>query len=301
MSTSKYDNNDQGDTHHTPRSRQLTEKGHEYQVELKQRNLDNSIRKCNKTAKTLEVLLLEPTSAEQLTCMQRTLLAEMEEIEACVQALKVLDVHESEALTNAVQIRERCDFLLYQTRDKIQELETEKKTSESVRSSKHPSRRSETSLKVQAAAEAAELQSKIENFDKLQSLRNQLERAEMQGRLSAAKARLEAIEACSNHSGLSSQGDVNSIPPQLQVQVSSKEKVRQFIDSLDDGSHNVSSQDIPSAAAEDSMSTPFDTLRLQQPAQSTTQHSVLIDLADRMLNSHIKVPEPPVFTGDPLM
>ena len=63
----------------------------------------------------------------------------------------------------------------------------------------------------------------------------------------------------------------------------------------------MSSQDIPSAAAEDSMSTPFDTSRLQQPAQSTTEHSVLIDLADRMLNSHIKVPELPVFTGDLLM
>ena len=175
------------------RPRVPTERGLEYQREIRQRNLRSAIAKWKRKAGDLSDLLADCEDINVLANQRRDLLSLLDEVESAAESLSQVSIVEEQIET----IQNRTEQLRMEINSKIRELKDEIRSTSSQRSkfssrasSGRSSSRSAKAMKLEAAAKAVEMEVQL----KYHSAEQEHKRVQIQKELEIAKARLQVIK-----------------------------------------------------------------------------------------------------------
>ena len=294
-------------TRSSGRTRQLTEKGKEHTLQLKQKAFRNALSQWKRSATDIEVSIAEAETTEQL----RTLRPVAEQVISAVSdAYAELDVvdPDNEAdfrkLDSAQEHYSKIGTLISE-RHKDINLEirsTRSSVSRASRKSKRSTKSSSASSRVKAASaasDAASLQIRLqtlqeENAKKIQiaKLTGELEELQTRRELETAKAKVRAIEEYEDLERRSDFLDDLDAPPM--------DIVDRYLDSFvaqPDKLPEENSRD-PAPQTRRSLNPEATEFR----PQNTTGDLVVAmqGFAEQVALSRLPPPEPEIFTGDPL-
>ena len=178
------------------RPRVPTERGLEYQREIRQRNLRSAIVKWKRRAGDIGDLLAECQDIETLSKQRKDLLAQLEEVENAAESLSQISVVEEpiETLQSRTErLRNDINTRIRELRDEVQSTSSRSKMSSKV-SSGRSSSRSTKAMKAEAAAKAAEIKVQMKYQEAELEVKRRESQVKLQKELDMAEARLHAIE-----------------------------------------------------------------------------------------------------------
>jgi len=315
------DDQDTGAINHH-RDRHLTEKGLEYQIQLRMDDFKTAVSRWRRESTQTRVALDEANDVDILRENRRRLSEEAGKTKEAFDRLCTLTdsdvVHDAKLRYEEVEM-EHCT-LIKDVSEAIRELQLDRGSFVSSRSSRRtPSRKSSSckstisSIRAEAAVEVAATETELKYLEEELRRKMELEKLQLSKKLDIARAKLTAMTQVD-------EGD--SVRSQIPVQPMKRENVViRYLDTLENGTF----PDVRRKLDLDEEFTPRDLdnengnprlnvhakdfVPQEYPSHSTVHSqpvareepiSVLAKTLETLTASRINCPDPPTFTGNPL-
>ena len=172
-----------------------TERGMEYQREIRQRNLRSAIVKWKRGAGDMGDLLAECQDIETLSKPRKDLLTQLEEVKKAAESLCQISLVEEpiETLQSRTErLRNDINTRIRELRDEVQSTSSRSKMSSKISSGRSKSR-STKAMKAEAAAKAAEIKVQMKYQEGELEVKTRESQVKLQKESDMAEARLHAI------------------------------------------------------------------------------------------------------------